>query len=120
VKRGGGPICTVLYIKNVHTWNTAGIVGVALVADDALASGQMVAHNAVGVGRTRARVHTLLVAARQHLGTVVVHCALGPAAGGVGVAQVAGRTDAARLVILGFADGAGSTLLVDTGVLTGA
>ena len=79
----------------------------------------MIAHNAVGIGRARARIHTLLVAAGEHLGAVVVHGALGPAAGGVGVAQEPGRTDAAGLVVLGLADRLGAALLVYAGVLAG-
>jgi hypothetical protein len=104
-----------------HTWLTASVVWIALVSGVALTSGPMSAHNAVGIDRrTGARVHTLLVAAGQHLRTVVVHGALGSAAGRVGIAQVAGRTHAARLVVLRLTDRLPSALLVQAGVLTRA
>jgi hypothetical protein len=80
----------------------------------------MVSHNTVGVGRTGARIHTLLIAAGEHLRTVVVHRALGPSTGHPRVTQVAGRTHAAGTVIGRLTDGLGAALLVDAGILAGA
>ena len=71
----------------VHTWYTAGVVGIALVAGVALTAGAMSAHNAIGIERRAgAGVHTFFILAGQHLRTVVIHGALGSAAGCVGVA----------------------------------
>jgi len=88
------------------------------MAGEALAPSPMGPHNAVGVdGGTVARVNTLLGAAGQHLRAVIIHDALWLAAALVGVAQVAGRTQATGLVVPWLAHRLNAALLVDARVL---
>ena len=102
---------------NVHTWITSCSVGDPNVSSDALTSSGVVAHYAIGVGRTVTRVHTVLIAAGQHLGAVVVDDAFWPAADLVRVAQVARWTHAPGLVVAHFAPCVDAALLVVARVL---
>lgn len=77
----------------------------------------MASHDAVCVLCTVARIHALFVAASQNLRAVVIDNALWPAAGPVGVAQVAGRTDAAGLVVARFAQCVYATFFIIARVL---
>ena len=56
-------------------------------------------HDAARVGRAVAGIDTVLSTTGEHLGTLLVHQALGPRAAGVGVAAVLGRAVAARTVV---------------------
>ena len=107
-------MCVYKYI----TWIASSVVGIPNVALDTLTPGSMCPHDTVRIGRTVARIHALLGPAGQHLGAVIVHGALGSPAALVGVSEVAGRADAARLVVANLADSFDTALFVGTGVLT--
>ena len=66
--------------------------------------------NALGIGCTVTRVDTVLILTGQHLGTLLVHGALRPGAGNIGVAPVLGGTVAPGPVVAALAQGAHTAL----------
>ena len=97
------------------TWIAAGPVGVASVPLDALTSGPMGPDNALGIGGTVTRVHTVLRLTCQHLGALLIHGALWSGAGHIGVTSVLGRTVAPGSVISALTQSCYSTLGEATG-----